>query len=110
MKCERGFRLGATDGTMLTGGRRGTTEKSQIHLLELKALYLALCSYARSPNRHQHVQIQSDITVAISCVNNMGGKLTNLNNLALIIWDYSISQNCWITAAHIPGKCNIVAD
>ena len=101
---------GATDGTTPTGGRWGTTEYSHINLLELKAIYLALCSYVRSPNRHQHVQIQSDSTVAISYVNNMGGKITNLNNLAITIWDYCISQDCWITATHIPGKCNIVAD
>ena len=101
---------GATDGITPTGGRWGSIENSHINFLELKAIHLALCSYVRSPTRHQHVQIQSDSTVAISYVNNMGGKITHLNMLALTIWNYCIPQNCWVTAVHIPGKCNIVAD
>ena len=101
---------GATDGKKPTGGRWGINENSHINLLELKAIHLALCSYIKSPNKLQHVQVQSDSTVAISYVNNMGGKIFTLDKLSGIIWNYCISQNIWLSAVHIPGKCNKVAD
>ena len=100
----------ATNGIKPTGGRSEMNENSHINFLELKAIYLALCSYIRSPNKYQHVQIQCDNTIAISYVNNMGGKIHTLNKLAIKIWDYCTSQNIWLTAVHIPGKCNKVAD
>ena len=101
---------GATNGIKPTGGRWEMNENSHINFLELKAIHLALCSYIKSPNKYQHVQIQSDNTVAISYVNNMGGKINTLNKLAIKIWDFCTSRNIWLTAVHIPGKCNKVAD
>jgi dihydroxyacetone kinase len=40
-------------------------------------------------------------------INNMGGiKSEDLNSLSKDIWNWCCDKNIWLSAAHIPGKCN----
>eukprot|EP00794_Sanderia_malayensis_P002684 gene2684-3106_t len=39
-----------------------------------------------------------------------GSKSRKCNELAKSVWAYCIGKNMWISAAHIPGKTNLVAD
>jgi hypothetical protein len=58
-----------------------------------------------------HVKLELDNTTAIAYINHMGGsKSEELNQIAYELWDWCITQNIWVTAAHIPGVHNILAD
>jgi hypothetical protein len=40
-------------------------------------------------------------------INNMGGiKSDDLTSLSKDIWNWCCDKNIWLSAAHIPGKCN----
>ena len=53
----------------------------------------------------------ADNTTAIAYLNNMGGiKSRMCNELAQLIWDICIKNGSWISAAHIPGVENTIAD
>ena len=52
-----------------------------------------------------------DNTTAIAYVNNMGGsKSQKCDQIAKEIWEYCVDRNIYISAAHIPGKQNVIAD
>lgn len=51
-----------------------------------------------------------DNTTAISYVNNMGGKTPKCNQITKELWTWCAQQDIWVTAVHIPGKENILAD
>ena len=91
-----------------TGGRWKKEEIGQhINCLEL----LAICHSVRafcSNKSNVHVKIMSDNTSAIAYINKMGGcKSPELNKLAVELWKWCISQNIWLSAAHVPGLENI---
>ena len=75
--------------------------------------FLAIQAYADKIGvapKPVHVQLRMDNTTAISYINNMGGKESELNNLACKIWHWSIESYLWVSATHIPGIKNTVAD
>ena len=58
-----------------------------------------------------HVKLELDNTTAIAYINHMGGsKSEELNQLAYDLWDWCRMHNIWVTAAHIPGVQNVIAD
>ena len=82
-----------------------------INCLELKAIALALKSYAPLRPTCKHIRIMSDNTSAISYINKMGGThCMILNDLAVDIWNMATTRGFHLSAAHIPGKHNIIAD
>ena len=92
---------------------RWSVEEQQydINYLELKAIKLALCSYVPCFEQCYHVRIMSDNTSAISYINKQGGTHNlDLNDLAVEIWNYCIDVGIYISAAHIPGRHNKLAD
>ena len=93
------------------GGRWTSTEATaHINVLELQAAFFALKSFAVDEN-NMHVQLQIDNTTAVSYVNNMGGtQSSQLNALALELWEWAIERSIWLSAVHIPGKENTGAD
>jgi hypothetical protein len=94
-----------------TGGRWSINEsKHHINVLELLAIFFALKSWV-SDKCDIHVGIQSDSMVAIAYINDFGGMSNiTLDNLARDIWQWCLARNVYITAFHIPGKCNSNAD
>jgi hypothetical protein len=102
---------GAVWGSQQTGGRWAPVESSKhINYLELFAGFLALKTFCTADS-NTHVQLQLDNTTAIAYLNNMGGtKSTELNGLAIQIWEWCIQKSMWVSAVHIAGKLNCDAD
>ena len=94
-----------------SGGHWAPDEARQhINCLELKAAYLGLQSFCTTLSR-THVRIFLDNTTAVSYINNMGGTHSlECNHIARTIWMWYITQDIWLSAAHLPGKCNTAAD
>ena len=52
-----------------------------------------------------------DNTTAVAVINHMGTNHSNeCNAIAIKIWSFCFKYNMWLTACHIPGKSNVVAD
>ena len=95
-----------------SSGGRWTPDKATQHIncLELKAAYLGLQSFCKNLS-HVHVRIFIDNTTAVTYINNMGGTHSlECNQLARTIWLWCLERHIWISAAHLPGKCNSAAD
>lgn len=94
-----------------SGGRWAPAEAHQhINCLELKAAHLGLQSFCRNLS-HTHVRIFVDNTTAVSYINNMGGTHSlGCSHIARTIWMWCIARDTWLSAAHLPGKCNTAAD
>ena len=88
-----------------------TFEKElHINVLELKAVFFGLKSLC---NEFQdgHIRVRIDNTTAVAYVNNMGGvKSIQCDLVAQEIWNWCCSRRIWISAEHIPGSENSVAD
>ncbi len=104
---------GASDGIHqdINGRWSEHEQKHSINCLELKAVKLALQSYVPCYTQCKHVRVMSDNTTAISYINKQGGThCMIMNDLAVEIWEYCRQMNIHVSAAHIPGKHNILAD
>ena len=104
---------GASDNKCPDINGRWTLYEQMLHInaLELKAIKLTLHSYLPLNPRARHVRIKSDNTTAISYINKKGGTHNMvLNDMAVDIWEYCIDMGVHITAAHIPGIHNVLAD
>ena len=52
-----------------------------------------------------------DNTTAICYINNMGGTHSpECNSVTKELWLWCIKRNIWLSAAHIPGIYNVIAD
>ena len=93
------------------GGRWSPEEEiSHINVLELYTAKLVLQSLAKRLNTC-HIKLLLDNTTTISYVNRMGGTHSpQLNSLAREIWFWAIERKIWLSAAHIPGCENAIAD
>ena len=93
-----------------TGGHWSYVEqKSHINLLELKAAFLGLQTFCAMLS-NIHIRIQMDNMVAVSYINNMGGRKNDLTVLTKEIWEWCIYRKLWVSAVHLPGIDNIHAD
>lgn len=93
-----------------TGGRWSSVESSNhINWLELKAAWLTIQSFA-THNSDLHILLRIDNTCAIAYINKMGGPSAKLNELATNMWEWCQLRNIWISAKHIPGVANTIAD
>ena len=91
-----------------TGGLFSQEEQTNhINYLEILACFLTLQTFCSSL-RDCHIKAMIDNTTAISDINNMGGRTIPYNQLTRKLW--CIERNLRITAAHIPGKLNVLAD
>ena len=101
---------GAALGEQSTGGGWAPNEQNHINILELKAALFALKSFV-SEIKEKHVKIMIDNSSAVFIINNMGTSHNDTcNSIALKIWEFCIRNQIWLTAAHLPGSCNVVAD
>ena len=58
-----------------------------------------------------HVRLKIDNSTAVAYINKMGGiKSPSVNSLSRTLWEWCIERNIIISAQHIPGKENLVAD
>ena len=107
-----GLGWGAHDDCTTINGRWSDYESGMhINSLELLAIQLALFSFAISLKGKKHVRVMSDNATAIAYINKKGGvKSMVCNDIAKVIWGFCMENNFHISAAHIPGKHNILAD
>ena len=94
-----------------TGGFWSDEEKlHHINYLELLALFLGLQTYCKILH-NTHIRVYLDNTTAIAVINHMGTSHSQQSNaLGKTIWEWCISRNIWISAAHIPEVDNTIAD
>ena len=95
---------GASCGNAPIGGAWIPDEKRlHINVLEFKAIFLALKAFIQTKNE--------DNITAISCINKMGiSHSMDFHYLTVRIWDWVMKSNIQLTAAHIPGKQNIIVE
>ncbi|XP_062596107.1 uncharacterized protein LOC134257519 [Saccostrea cucullata] len=96
----------------LKSGGRWTTDESENHInyLELLACFFGLKCFC-SDVTNKYVKLFMDNTTAISYINNMGGiSSKKCDKLAKEIWLWSMNRDLWLSAWHIPGKDNLIAD
>ena len=94
---------GATCQGKSTNGKWSSQESIQhINLLELKAAFLVLKTFPL---------LTLDNSMAVPYLNNKGGTHSvPLMSLALEIWTWCLQRNVLISAQHVPGKENTIAD
>lgn len=94
-----------------TGGCWAPDEaENHINYLETKAVLLGLQSF-QTKIVGQPLNILIDNTTAVACINQMGTcHSISINNLVIEIWEWCIKHNIWLTASHIAGIDNTVAD
>ena len=95
-----------------TGGRWTDEEKRglDINVLELLAAKFVLFSFCKDFTL-KHVKLMIDNQTAVSYVNRQG-EIHSLrcNKVSREIWLWAAHRNIWLSAAHIPGSHNTIAD
>ena len=94
-----------------TGGRWNVEEQREhINVLELKAGWLGIQTYC-SNIESCHVKISMDNTTSVAYINHFGGcRSVRCNAIAQDIWAFCRLRGIWLTAAHLPGHLNVLAD
>ena len=84
---------------------------NHINILELVEAYLGMQTFAKRKT-NSHIRIKIDNTTAVSVINRMGTSHSAACNAIgkKNIWEWCVNRNIWVSAAHIPGKCNPIAD
>ena len=102
---------GAVCESQRTIGCWSDSERTQhINVLELKAAFLALNSFLKNQS-HKVVCLRMDTTTAVAHVNNKGGTHSPyLLALTLELWHWCLERDIMISAQHVPGKLNTIAD
>ena len=76
---------------------------------ELMAILLSIRAF-RPLLSGKHIQILSDNVTSVAYINHQGGPIPNLTNIAKDIWAEAICHNITISARHLAGKENTLAD
>ena len=95
-----------------TGGMWTKQEQAlHINALELLGAKLGLFSFFKDKKDIKHIRVMMDNNTAVAYINNMGGIRSDLcDDIAFDIWQWTPEQQIWVSAAHIPGSENVVAD
>jgi len=102
---------GAICQQVATQGVWGINEKNlHINALELMAVLFAVKAYTKELNNcHIHVRVDNMTTMAH--INRMGGtRSPTLIAITKDLWQYCLSNKITITAEHLPGVLNTIAD
>ena len=103
--------MGGVLGKVSTSGQWSAEEfVCNINYLELRAAFLVIKTFLEEI-ANNHVKIMIVYTSAVSIINNMGTcKNENCDDITVELWELCIANNTLVTAAHITGVCNTVAD
>jgi ribonuclease HI len=97
-------------GQSANGSWSVTESTNHINYLELLAAFHGLQCFV-STERSVHVRVGIDNSTAVAYLNNMGGtKSPSLNGLSRTLWEWCISRSLQVTAQHVPGTANVIAD
>ena len=101
---------GAVCEGVSTGGSWDPQEQLHINCLELLVAELAMKTFLKS-RRGISVLLQLDNSTAVAYINNRGGTVSPvLTSLAKSLWLWALERDIIITAQHIPGVSNGIAD
>jgi len=102
---------GACCSKQRTGGPWSQQECSMhINCLELLAATLAVKTFAKAKTAIS-ILLRIDNTTAVAYINNLGGTASReLVILTRDLWMWSLERNIHITAVHLPGVLNTIAD
>ena len=102
---------GAEFSGLSSGGNWSHSEsKHHINYLEMLAILLGLQTFAKEKS-DTHIRIMCDNTTAVTVVNHIGTSHSDsCNSVAKEIWESCTDRKIWLSAAHIPGKQNLIAD
>ena len=94
-----------------TGGQWSTSEQEMhINCLELLVVSLAIQTFAKE-RQNINILVRTDNVSARAYINHFGGThLWPMNHLAIQIWKWCIDRKIFLTAEHLPGIMNQVAD
>jgi hypothetical protein len=102
---------GGVLGDLSTGGQWTPAESLyHINYLEIVAVLMtpkAFHNYVKD----KHVCVFIDNTTAVATINHMGTSHSKAcNSAGRLVWDWCVSNGIWLSAAHIPGVFNTLAD
>lgn len=94
-----------------TGGPWSEQEKTwYINCLKTQAAFLAVQTFLRD-QLGVLVLLQMDNTTVVAYINNLVGTVSpQLTSLARCLWLWALQRDIILTAQHIPGVSNLVAD
>ena len=102
---------GAVLGDVSTNGRLFPLELVlHINGHKILAAYFAIKSFT-SQVENKHIRLMVDHTTAVAVINHMGTNHSDDCNSAVIkLLTFCFEHGVWLTACHIPGKSNVIAD
>ena len=80
-----------------------------INILEIKAIKYTLVSLCKNVSNF-HLCVKSDSATAVSYINRKGGSVMSLFIECKEIWLWCCARKIHISAVHVKGKENLVAD
>ena len=83
--------------------------QNHISYLEILACFLTLKAFC-SDVQNCHVKAMIDKTTGISYMNSMGGRSLSCSQITWELWVWCAQHGMWLSALHIPGKQNVLAD
>ena len=94
-----------------TGGLWCNSEANEhINYLELLATFSGLKTFAQTKS-NIHIRLMLDNTSAVSFVNNMRTSHSEKSHILVRqLWEWCIERQIWVSAAHNPGRDNLIAD
>ena len=94
----------------VSGTWTASSQAHHINFLELKAVLLALQHFHQSVRGH-HVIVMSDNMTVVGLVKNQGGTHSReLFTLTAELFQWADSHQVILSARHIPGHLNVIAD
>lgn len=102
---------GAHLNDLRAAGRWSARQRSEhINSLELRAVWLGLQAFL-STVQDSSVMAMTDNTTAVGYIRNQGGtRSRQLNHLTNSLLRWSEDHGISLSARHVPGKCNTLAD
>ena len=97
------------EGIQASGTWNPITASKHINFKELTAVQLALESFGHQI-AGKSIQVLTDNSTTVAYLNNMGGPVMQLTEVAESIWANVLAQECHLQARHVPGVQNTQAD
>jgi len=102
---------GARCGPLRTRGQWSANERNlHINGKEMLAAFLGLKAFLKE-HTGVHVRLKIDNTTTVCYINRMGGAHSpQMMQLTYDLWNWSLQRNILLSAEHLPGRLNHVAD
>ena len=109
---DSGWGITCTTNDSLQSQGLWSQEQGLLHInvRELYVVFICLTTFSNNMVG-VHLKFELDNMTAVTYINHMGGsKSIGCDTVAKKIWNWCIPRNIWLSASHIPGSTNVVAD